>query len=94
MGQGDFWNARHRAETVSREARALRAVIEPFDELRRRLSDLTELHEMSVAEEDEDALAELEAEACELTGELEQMELLAMLSDEDDSKDAKEKTTD
>ena len=88
MGQGDFWNDRHRAETVSREARALRVVIEPFDALRRRLSDLSELHQMSVAEEDESALAELEAEASELTGELNQMEFLAMLSDEDDSKDA------
>ena len=43
MGQGGFWNDRGRAETVSREARALRSVIEPFDALQRRLTDLSEL---------------------------------------------------
>ncbi len=88
MGQGGFWNDRGRAETVSREARALRSVIEPFDALQRRLTDLSELYEMSVAEKDEESLSELQLETSEITGELDQMEFHAMLSDEDDSKDA------
>ncbi len=88
MGQGDFWNDRQKAEAVSREARELSDVIEPFDGLDRRLADLGELHEMSVSEGDDESLAELATDAAQLAGELDQMEFLAMLSDEDDSKDA------
>ncbi|MBQ39595.1 MAG: peptide chain release factor 2 [Gemmatimonadaceae bacterium] len=88
MGQSDFWNDRQRAESVSREARALRAVIEPFDALQQRLTDLSELHEMSLEEGDEDSLAELAADVPPVVDQIDQMEFLAMLSDEDDSKDA------
>ena len=66
----------------------MRSVIEPFDALQRRLTDLSELYEMSVAEKDEESLSELQLEASEITGELDQMEFLAMLSDADDSKAA------
>ena len=50
MSVGDFWNDQKRAQSVSREARELRAVIEPFDGLLTRLTDLRELHEMSMEE--------------------------------------------
>lgn len=88
MGQEDFWNDRQRAETVSREARERRVIVEPFDAMHQRLVDLSELHEMSVAEGDSDSLSELQTDATQIGVELDQMEFLAMLSDEDDSKDA------
>jgi peptide chain release factor 2 len=88
MSVGDFWNDQKRAQSVSREARELRAVIEPFDGLLTRLTDLRELHEMSMEEGDEESLAELEIESAALIVELDQMEFLAVLSDADDSKDA------
>jgi peptide chain release factor 2 len=88
MGQEDFWNDRQRAETVSREARERRVIVEPFDAMHQRLVDLSELHEMSVAEGDADSLSELQTDATQIGVELDQMEFLAMLSDEDDSKDA------
>ena len=88
MAVGDFWNDRQRGEAVSREARELRAVVEPFDALHRRSSDLGELHEMSAAEGDEEALAELQTDADALVADLDQMEFLAMLSDPDDSRNA------
>ena len=88
MGQENFWNDRQRAETVSREARERRVIVEPFDAMHQRLADLSELHEMSVAEGDSDSLSELQTDATQIGVELDQMEFLAMLSDEDDSKDA------
>lgn len=88
MAEGDFWNDRQRAEAVAREARELRAVVEPFDALARRAGDLSELHTMSLEESDDESLAELEPEAKALSADLDQMEFLAMLSDEDDSKNA------
>ena len=88
MGQGDFWNDRRAAEEVSRQARGLRDAIEPWDGLRSRLDDLLELRELAAAEEDAGTLAEVEAEAATLGGELDRLEFQAMLSDEDDPKDA------
>lgn len=88
MAEGDFWNDRKAAEDVSRQARELRTVIEPFDNLIQRLTDLAELHEMSVAESDAESLAELEVDAQQIAKDVDHMEFLAMLSDEDDSKNA------
>ena len=88
MGRGDFWNDRRSAEEVSRQARGLRDVIEPWDGLKSRLDDLLELRELASAEADAATLSEVEAEAAALGRELDQVELQAMLADEDDPKDA------
>ena len=88
MGRGDFWNDRRQAEEVSRQARELRDLIEPWDGLKARLDDLRELHELAAAEGDADTLSEVQEEAEALAGELDRMEFLSMLSDEDDPKDA------
>ena len=88
MGRGDFWNDRRQAEEVSRQARELRDLIEPWDGLKARLDDLRELHELAAAEGDADTLSEVQEEAAALAGELDRMEFLSMLSDEDDPKDA------
>jgi peptide chain release factor 2 len=88
MSGADFWNDPQKAESVSREARDLRSVVEPYDALNQRFSDLQELHELSAAEGDEESLGELQTEAAQVSKELDEMEFLAMLSDEDDPKDA------
>ncbi len=88
MAVGDFWNDRQRGQTVSREARELRAVLGPFAALHARITDLCELHQMSTEEGDEASLSELETEASSLLVDLDHMEFLAILSDPDDSKDA------
>ena len=88
MARADFWNNRQKAEGVSRQARELRDRIDPWIKLTGQLADLGELREMAEAEDDGDALADLEAEAEVAVKALEALELSTLLSDEDDPKDA------
>jgi len=88
MGQADFWNDRQKAESVSREARQLRAIIDPWQQLKKQLEDLAELSEMASDEGDEETLQELEGEAAAAVGTVEELEFRSMMGDEDDPKDA------
>ena len=88
MGRADFWNDRQKAEDVSRQARQLRLIIEPWQELKTQLEDLGELQEMAADEGDDEAVAELEGEATAAVRSIEKLEFRSMMSDEDDSKDA------
>ena len=88
MARTAFWNDRQKAEKVSREVRALKDAITGWETLDRQLGDLDELLELAAAEDDQSALAELEAEAEELGVKIGELEFHTMLSDEDDSKSA------
>ena len=88
MGRADFWVDRQKAESVSREARELREAVKPWQQLRKQLEDLDELHQMAVADDEEAVLEELEDEAASAVKALEELEFRSMMGDEDDPKDA------
>jgi len=88
MAGSDFWNDRRRAEEVTRRARELRDLTQPWGQLRSRVDDLAELHELSADENDAETLSDLEKEVADVTEALEKLEFYSLLSDEDDPKDA------
>ncbi len=88
MAQSDFWNDRQRAEEVTRRARELRDLTQPWGQLRDRVIDIGELLELSAGEDDAQALKDLEKEIADVTVDLEKLEFFSLLSDEDDPKDA------
>ena len=88
MAQNEFWNNRQRAEEVTRGARELRDVTQPWKELKGRIEDFAELLELSADEDDAETLSELEKESVDILDTLEKLEFFSMLSDEDDPKDA------
>lgn len=88
MASNEFWNDRQRAEQVTKEARTLRDLTQPWQELKGRLDDLAELLELSADEDDADTLKDLQIELSDVDETLEKLEFFSMLSDEDDPKDA------
>ena len=87
MAQNEFWNNRQRAEEVTRGARELRDVTQPWQELKGRIEDFAELLELS-EEDDAETIGDLEKEIADILDTLEKLEFFSMLSDEDDPKDA------
>lgn len=80
----DFWaNVRESQEAMQRAAQ-LRAEIEKWDEVSRRLADALELAQLG----DESLQSELEAEVDELTAQVERLEFVTYFSGEYDREDA------
>ena len=88
MSAADFWNNRQQAEQTGKDARVLRDTIIAWETLSRQLGDLGELHEMAVEENDADTLVEVEGELDGIGERIGELEFHAMLSDEDDPKNA------
>ena len=88
MAEPGFWDSPNDARDVIGEAKTLKAWVEPYDSLTERAAHLSELGELLEADEDEAMEAEWRAEVERLATELDRLEVRAMLSGEDDERDA------
>jgi peptide chain release factor 2 len=80
MSRPGFWDNQESAQNVVTQLSALKAVVEPTEELQREVKDLVELYELATEEDDADELAQLEDNVKLLDRRCEQIELQGLLS--------------
>jgi peptide chain release factor 2 len=85
MATPGFWDNQETAQGVVSRISALKAIIEPVEQLTRETKDLAELFELAVESEPE-ALEHLEDDLAKLTKLCEQTELTGLLSGPNDSR--------
>jgi peptide chain release factor 2 len=86
MSKARFWDNPGTAQSVVSQLSALKSVIEPAEEIRRKANDLAELFELAEAEADRQTLKQLEYDLSELVKQCEQIELSGLLSRPNDMK--------
>ncbi len=87
MAGPNFWDDQEQARRVIDEANRLKRWTGPVNDLGSRLKDLAELCELAEGEEEE-LIAEITADTAEIEKELNELELLQMLSGKDDPRDS------
>ena len=88
LGQADVWNNPERAQSLGRERASLEQVVETIDRMEQGVLDCRELIEMSVEEDDHEALADVEREIESLENQLAALEFRRMFSGEMDPNNA------
>jgi peptide chain release factor 2 len=86
--QPDFWNDPVAAQTAMRRLTELRAEVDRWRGLQRRIRDGLDLLELAAAEEDQATADDVQADARGLEAELEQLEFQLVFSGEYDSRSA------
>jgi len=84
MSMPGFWDHQERAQGVVAQLSALKAVVEPAEELQREVKDLAELYELVTDEGDANELAQLERDVRALERRCRQVELQGLLSRPED----------
>lgn len=84
MSVPGFWDNQEKAQAIVGQLSALKAVVEPAEELQRDVKDLAELYELATEESDAGELAQLERDAKVLEKHCERMELQGLLSRPED----------
>ncbi len=87
MARPGFWNDQESAQKVVSVLKGIKGTIEPVEELARRLDDLTVLYELAASEKDDATRLEADIERTRMAKRLEQVELMALLSEQNDTKD-------
>lgn len=80
MSQSSFWDDPKTAQDVTQEVNRLRAWLDPYNDLKTRLSDVMELYPEAKKEQDLELLKQLDDELEKIEGELKELELKKMLS--------------
>jgi peptide chain release factor 2 len=80
MAAPDFWNDTQAAQKVIGEANALRAKLDPLQDLERKITDLKTLRELVVEEGTESAAKEFEGECATIAKALDALEMRVLLS--------------
>jgi peptide chain release factor 2 len=88
LGEPAVWDDPDRAQALGKERSSLEAVVSTIDSMTSGLSDIAELLEMAVEEDDEDTVAEVVSELETLTKKLEVLEFRRMFSGEMDANNA------
>jgi len=86
MSKEGFWDNQEAAQNVVMQLSAMKAVVEPAEELQREVKDLVELYELAAEEDDEEELAQLEVDVKLLDRRCGQVELQGLLSRPEDMK--------
>ncbi len=86
MQQPGFWDSQEAAQKVVAELKALRAKIDPVQELLRRADDAHVLVELAAEQADDESRAEVQRELEQMTARTDQVELLTLLSGENDAR--------
>ncbi len=84
MSTPGFWDNQERAQAVVGQLSALKAVVDPAEELQREVRDLAELYELAAEESDAEELMQLEQDAKALEKRCQQVELQGLLSRPED----------
>ncbi|MFT5578271.1 MAG: peptide chain release factor 2 [Paraglaciecola psychrophila] len=88
LGEPKVWDNPDKAQELGRERSALDAVVNTIDTLDRGLEDVQELLELALEEDDEDTVAEVEAELATLQENLATLEFRRMFGGEMDPNNA------
>ena len=88
MSAPGFWDSPDAARDTIAEANQLKAWVDPWLDLERRGREMSELAELLEVDPDESMAAEWRAELTRYATEAERLEVRAMLSGEDDGRDA------
>jgi peptide chain release factor 2 len=88
LGEPSVWEDADRAQELGRERSSLELIVKTIEELDVGSSDASDLLEMAAAEDDEEAVAEIEAEISGLVKSLEKLEFRRMFSGEMDPNNA------
>ncbi len=86
MSEPNFWDDNTSANKVMRELKALKVVVEPFEDSIKRLSDLREFSEL--AEEDESLVEQIQPDLKDLEKTINQVEIQTILGGEFDQSNA------
>ena len=84
MSQPGFWDNQEAAQRVTSQLSALKAVVDPVEELQKEMQDLLELYELAAEEADKDELEQLADDVGRLVKRCEQIELQGLLSRPED----------
>ena len=88
LAEPAVWDDHDKAQQLGRERSSLEAVVNTIDTMETGLSDIAELLQMAVEEDDADTVGEVEAELAELIVGLEKLEFRRMFSGEMDANNA------
>jgi len=86
MGREGFWDNPEAAAEVVSELKGLKAVIAPVEKVFARAEDLAVLQELAESEDDQAGREEVDQGLAELSGELDRLELLLLLSGPNDNR--------
>ena len=87
MNRPDFWEHQETAQQVVAEMKALRAQVEPLQEVLRRVDDAHVLIELAAEQSDDESRTELQRELDFIRQKTDQIELFTLLSGENDQRD-------
>jgi peptide chain release factor 2 len=85
MSQPGFWDNQENAQRVTSRLSALKAVIDPAEEVQKQIRDVSELYELAAEEKDQETLAQLEKDVGPLEKRCDQIELQGLLSGPQDA---------
>jgi len=88
LGEPSVWDDPNRAQELGKERSSLETVVLTIDTMSNGLSDIEELLEMALEEDDEDTVAEVESELKNLKAQLEKLEFRRMFSGDMDANNA------
>ena len=86
MGREGFWDNPEAAADVVAQLKALKAVIDPVEKVFATADDLSVLQELAEAEDDQDSREEVDQGLVELSGQMDRVELLVLLSGSNDNR--------
>jgi peptide chain release factor 2 len=87
MNSQEFWQDKKRSEETLKEVSALKAKVEPVEEITKSLEDCRELLELAREEDDASVFAEVGEDLESISGQLAEMELTLLFSDPEDERD-------
>ncbi len=87
MQSPGFWEDRITADQVVTELKAVKAVVEPIEAVGRQMEDTQVLLELATEEKDQSAMAEVVTSLTGIERKLSRIELMTLLSGENDPKD-------
>jgi peptide chain release factor 2 len=88
MNDPEFWSDKKQSDEAMREAKSLRARLDPVRDLAARLSDAEELLRMAREEDDASVLADVAGELEQIEGRVDEQETATLLSGPDDGRNA------
>ncbi|KAA1194413.1 peptide chain release factor 2 [Pseudohalioglobus sediminis] len=88
LSEPSVWDDPARAQELGRERSSLEGIVHTIETLEAGAGDASDLLEMAAAEDDEDTVAEIEADVASLEKQLEQLEFRRMFSGEMDANNA------
>jgi peptide chain release factor 2 len=86
MERPGFWDNQEAAQKIVAELKSLRAQVEPMQELLQRADDAPVLLELATEQDDEQSRAEVQRELDAIANRIERIELLVLLSGENDTR--------